>query len=124
MLSTSCGLILFILASTPSIITNGLESFNVPCPRTRIVAPSLPGRPPLPAVTETPGAIPASPAESEVIGRLSTILLISTEATAPVIFTFFCVPYPTTTTSSKACESSFSRTVKEVFPFTGIAWSI
>ena len=53
-----------------------------------------------------------------------TITGVVKDALGPVIFTFFCVPYPTTTTSSKACESSFSRTVKELFPFTGIAWSI
>ena len=46
---------------------------------------------------------------------------ITVEICGKLIVSSFIQTYPTTTTSSKACESSFSRTVKEVFPFTGIA---
>ena len=114
-LSMSLGSTSFIvLVSIPSTKIYGSAVFNVPTPRTRIVAPSCPGRP-WPAVIVTPGIVPCKAVDTFCTGRLSNILL-STWATAPVIFTFFCVPYPTTTTSSSFWVSSTRFTAKVACP--------
>ena len=98
------------------MITKGEELFSVPLPRISILALSSPGRL-LDDVTCKPAANPAKAFEMFVIGRLSVNVLISTEDTDPDKFTFFCVPKPTTTTSSNVWVSSFMEIVTEVlFP--------
>ena len=62
---------------------------------------------PLPLLITRPGTVPANNSCTLVTGRdlrTSSVLTVPIE---PVRFTFFCVPKPTTTTSSSACESSF-----------------
>jgi methionyl aminopeptidase len=54
-----------------------------------------------------PGIAPNKASLTEVTGRSPNISSIFTLLTAPVKLAFFCTPYPTTTTSSKVCVSSF-----------------
>ncbi len=89
--SISCGLTASIEASIPSTKTNGLALFNVPVPRTRIVAPSSVGLPLL-CITCKPADRPPKADDTFVIGRLAACSVKSTEETEPVKFTFFCVP--------------------------------
>ena len=89
-LSISFGSTTFISPSTPSIKTIGLDTLNDPKPRIKILPVSLPGCPPA-LVTVTPGAKPCKPWETFDIG-LDAKDLESTDATAPVMFTFFCEP--------------------------------
>ena len=77
----------------------------VDVPRILILAPEPAA--PLPFVTAIPGTELDSNSCTFVTGcdlRTSSVLTVPIE---PVRFTFFCVPKPTTTTSSSACESSF-----------------
>ena len=53
----------------------------------------------------------------------SSIALASTLVTLPVTLPFFCVPYPTTTTSSKACESSI-KTIFSLLSVTTLVTSL
>lgn len=64
---------------------------------------SAPGAPPA-VVTVTPGAMPWRAVESCVIG-LRANSLVEMDETEPVRLTFFCVSYPTTTTSSRRFSS-------------------
>ena len=75
-------------ASAPSMMTRGADSFKVPCPRTVIVALSLPGWL-LPLITLTPAATPAKACDTLVMGRLSVSSPTFTEETDPDMFTFF-----------------------------------
>ena len=108
-LSISAGFTTSIFGEiTPSIKIRGEVLFNVPSPRMVICAPSAPAIPDDCAIC-TPAILPAKLCEALVIGRLSSCFT-SRLATAPVRFTFFCAPYPTTTTSSRSCEFSFNMT--------------
>ena len=62
-----------------------------------------------------PGTTPCRASTVELTGR-AAISFAPTVDTAPVTFTFFCVPNATTTTSSKVWVSSFKITFKGV-PF-------
>ena len=91
MFSTSKGFTAFNEPSIPSIITNGDAVFIVPTPRTRREVLSSPG------IAEPddackPGLKPANAEETVVMGRDLVCSSKSTEATAPVRFTFFCTP--------------------------------
>ena len=104
--STSFGLIRLISPGTPSINTRGSPPFTEPRPRT-LIDPPAPGC----AVENemlTLGITPWSIWVTLPTGRFSMSLDV-TWVTAPVRFTFFCVPYPTTTTSSRSCVFSFSK---------------
>ena len=103
----------------PSIRMRGLLSFSVPTPRIRSVAPSEPGCPE-PWLTDKPALSPASEADTLVMGRDTAWSSKFIEDTAPVTFTFFCVPYPTTTTSSSIATSSRRVTFITLRPFTVI----
>ena len=111
MLSISSGFTIEMsVTSTLSTNMSGLDSpFGEPMlPRILMV-----GAPPISpelVVMVSPGTEPCKARPISVIGRLSIVLFTSTEATAPVKFTFFCEPYPTTTTSSKSSVSSFNIT--------------
>ena len=96
---------------TPSTTMNGLLVsllLKVPIPRMVIVgcAPNFP----LLLITVKPGTTPCNAFEISEYGRDSRVLLTSTVDTAPVKFAFFCVPYPTTTTSSSSFSLDFSTT--------------
>ena len=86
----------------PLITYNGSPKL----PRIRIEE-DAPAKPEL-FVIVTPGARPAKALERFDTGIFSnsSVLIAVID---PVKFTFFCVPYPTTTTSSKACVSSFNK---------------
>src|SRR5690625_4660607 len=96
--------------SIPSISTKGLipAPLNVPGPRTNKEAPFFAGFPE-PCLMETPLTCPTSAKDGFVTDLFSRSLLLI-EETDPVKFTFFCVPYPTTTTSSSNWVSD-SRTI-------------
>ena len=64
-----------------------------------------------------PGTNPCKACVAEVTGRDSNSLAVASP-TAPVRFTFFCVPNPTTTTSSRVSVSSFNTTLSSFFPKT------
>lgn len=78
--------------TTPSITNSGSPN----APRMRMLE-EAPARPEV-LVTFTPGARPAR-ALDRLDGARFTSSPAFTGVTAPVRFTFFCVPYPTTTSS-------------------------
>src|SRR5690606_2732669 len=101
--------------STPSTRING-EAPPCVCndpltPRSRIVG--SPPRSPLGEDTDKPETAPCQARPTSVIGRVSKVFSVSTVDTAPVIFDRFCVPYPTTTTSSTAVASDCISTLRE-----------
>src|SRR5690606_8686499 len=79
-----------------------------------------PARPEVPVIL-TPGARPA-----KVLDRLLVEILFSsstfTAVMAPVKFTFFWVPYPTITTSSKAATSSLRVILMTLCVPTSTVW--
>ena len=87
--------------STPSIRMSGdVDELSDPSPLSFREAWSLPGCPEL-CTAVSPGTMPwraEEPLETLAL-RMSLLLML---CTAPVRFIFFCVPYPTTTTSSRA----------------------
>ena len=116
MLAISCGLSKEIsLVSTPSTNIRAEPPFNDVVPRTLICAVAL-GLPPSNVIFKL-GIAPCNPWVTLAIGRSSNTSP-SAIVTAPVKFTFFWVPYPTTTTSSSTSESSFKTILKEVLPLT------
>ena len=72
-------------------------------PRTLIVEED-PGCPELAAMVR-PDVLPCKDCSIRVTGRFSNSVALTLEI-APVTTLFFCVPYPTTTTSSRAAASS------------------
>ena len=76
---------------------------------------------PLEKVIVSPGTAPCNPFAGSVNGLLSNVLPTFTVATAPVRFSFFWEPNPTTTSSSRRRLSSFSTTSITPLPFTGIS---
>src|SRR5882757_10142137 len=100
MLSTSFGFTSYILPVMPSMRTRTEVLLKVPVPLMVMLAPSLPGVPE-PWLTYMPGDNPASEEDILVVGLLSSSFepIVATE---PVRFTFFCEPYPMTTTSPSA----------------------
>ena len=117
MFSMSSGFRLFMLPSIPSIKISG-EALDplpmVPVPRmfTFIVCPNCP---PKSGVDRfNPGTTPCRACPTCDTGREASAL-VSTLATAPVKFTFFWVPKPTTTTSSSVFESSLNSILKDVW---------
>ena len=94
---------------TPSITISGsFEAFSEAAPRMRMREPE-PG-PPSPGVTSRPGTFPLSMScVFTTAPRLRSSAFIA--ETEPVRSSFFTVPYPTTTTSSRYSESSFNVTV-------------
>ena len=123
MLSISLGARAFISPSDPSIRTSGLE-FDplpmVPVPRILRAMVLLRAPPEFPTERLRPGIIPCSAWPRFCTGRAARDLE-SMEETAPVRFTFFCVPYPTTTTSWVTLASSSRTTSISVRPETGIS---
>src|SRR5574344_1687990 len=103
--------------STPSNKTRGLLFPLIePVPRTLIE-----GEAPKSFVANVivrPGTVPCNPLETSVIGLLLNVLPTSTEETAPVRLTFFCVPNPTTTTSYKVVALSSMTTLTLERPLT------
>ena len=80
-----------------------LEALREAAPRIRIVEPE-PG-PPSPGIIWSPGTFPLSMSWVETTApRLSSSLLTAT--IEPVMSSFFTVPYPITTTSSRNSASS------------------
>src|SRR5699024_6916179 len=120
----SLGLIIDKLGtSTPSTNINGEAPPSV-CnepltPRNLIVG--SPPKSPLGVETERPETEPCKALPTSVIGRVSKVFSASTVDTDPVKFDLLCVPYPTTTTSSKEVSSASSSTSKEL-PVTSISW--
>ena len=95
--------------SIPSISISGVEldpSPMVPNPRI-LMFMDCPGAPPLSFVMFKPAITPCKPCTAFDIGRDSSILL-SMDLTAPVELIFFCVPKPTTITSSSNFVSPVS----------------
>ena len=88
-----------LLSGTPSTIINTLLSFMVLLPLIRKVVPSYPGSP-LDVTATNPGSLPAKPLVTLVTGACvtSSLFMVLIE---PVNVAFFCVPYPTTTISSR-----------------------
>src|SRR5665648_238729 len=84
---------------TPSTTTSGSVFPVVFLPRINKTLLSLPGSPEVFLVT-TPGNNPARVLVIFVLGVFA-ISLLETLATDPVKVTLRCVPYPTTTTSSR-----------------------
>ena len=84
----------------PSIITVGSvpEKEGIPRMSTVGFAPGVPAE-----TTVTPEALPCK-ASSALTGFSFSISAAFTVATAPDTLVTFCVPYPTTTTSFRACE--------------------
>src|SRR5665648_130464 len=124
MLSTSFILILLISTSgIPSTTTNGEEEFTVPNPRMIILALSLPAIPD-DCVTASPGISPDIPDDRFVNARLVNFASILTAETAPVRFTFFCVPNPITTTSSTPTTLASITTDNVVFVPNVISWDV
>ena len=96
--STSRGLILSMFPSIPSIRIRGLDSWLMDAnPRTfmRVFSPGFPE----PYEIFRLGIAPCRACPKLLTGRLSNCLW-SVYPTAPIKLGFFCVPYPTTTTSS------------------------
>src|SRR5690606_41306817 len=60
----------------------------------------------IPECTDKPGGWPASPAERDVAGRLSTAADIDIGETEPVRFPRRCDPKPPTTTSSRSLTAA------------------
>ena len=75
---------------------------------------------PLEKVTVSPGTAPCSPLAGSVNGLLSIVRATFTVVTAPVRFSFFWEPKPTTTSSSRRMLSSLRVTSMISLPFTGI----
>ena len=114
--SISCGSIMLISIGTLFTNTRGSPPLMEVVPRILYVM-SSPGVPVVDSIF-SPGTTPCRAAETLVIGRSPNDSLIFTEATAPVIFTFFCVPNPMTTTSSIVWVSSCSCMLKSVLFLT------
>ena len=70
-----------------------------------------------------PGTFPAKALDTLEVG-FPFISSRSTVETAPVSDIFFCLPKPTTTTSSKLSVASVIDTSMFVFPLTGISWAV
>ena len=106
-LMVSRGLAIPVPASTaigtPSMTKRGsLDAFRDAAPRIRIV--ELDPGPPSPGITCRPGTFPLSMSWVEVIApRFSSSVLMA--VIEPVISSFFTVPYPMTTTSSRNSAS-------------------
>ena len=81
-----------------------------------------PGLPVL-LVAINPGNMPARELAMLVLGMEASCLL-SIVATAPVRLARFCVPYPTTTTSSNCSISSCMTTFMVPFAVAGISCSL
>ena len=113
--SISCGLIAFISPSIPSMSTNG-STFEpapiVPTPRILNFLSEPREPPPSPVEIFIPGTIPCKASMVELTGR-AEISFAPTVDTAPVTFTFFCVPKATTTTSSNVCVLSLRMTFND-----------
>ena len=108
--------------STPSIITNGAELFFENEPRNFIFQLSSPGAAEL-RVIMTPGTCPCKACAGLERAPLSFNILSLTTVTAPVSVSFFCAPYPTTTTSSSTSVLSFIVTFSTAFTPASIIWS-
>lgn len=93
-------------AIAPSMTYKGSDVPKLPRPR-KLILGLEPGR----EMTVTPGTVPCT-ADNTLLCTRSLISSVLTEATEPVRFTFFCVPYPTTTTSSNTSVSSFNVILK------------
>lgn len=115
----SFGLRLLKGRSTPSTMHSGLESLKVLKPRTSRVEASPPGAPE-PWMLVIPARRPVSMLWRFVPGAFMISLLVTCE-TEPITNCFFCVPYPTTTTSSTSVASSCICTSMRVRPETGIS---
>ena len=104
---------------TPSTTTSGLLLFNVLIPRIRSAEPSYPGSL-LGVIVTRPGNRPAKLLLTLVAGDFtrSVPLMLLTD---PVRVAFFCVPYPTTTTSVSACANPFNCKLIVVLEPTGIS---
>src|SRR5690625_3191131 len=103
--STSEGSRVLILSlGTPSIKISGDCAFVVAAPRRNMEASSTPGCPPPDCIDVKPAILPERAfvklPDEDYLNSIPTTLL-----TDPVIETFFCSPYATTTTSSNICES-------------------
>ena len=75
---------------------------------------------PLPFVTAIPGTELDNSSCTLVTGRDLSTSSVLTVPIEPVRLTFFCVPKPTTTTSSNFCVSSCNVIWKEDLFLTGI----
>src|SRR5690606_20124761 len=109
---------------TPSMTTNGAASFNVPVPRivTSLPSSSPPGIP-LPSITVNPATRPANISTTLDCGAFS-ISSTSTVAIALVTSERFCVPYPTTTTSSKDSILTLICTLTVLLSPSRISWDM
>ena len=114
--SMSCGFMELISPSMPSINTNGPPSDPSPIvPVPRILISIFLSSVPLVVEICKPGTIPWRAWTAFWTGRDSNASAL-TMPTDPVRFTFFCVPNPTTTTSSSFCVSSSSVIFRIVCP--------
>ena len=103
----------------PSTINKGsLLCVIDPPPRTRIFI-SASGEPSV-VVIWTPAILPCNASVAEATGTAANVSEF-TVATEPVKSFFLAVPYPITTTSSKACASSAKTTLIVFCPFTAIS---
>ena len=102
--------------SMPSINTSGLASEPSPIvPVPRILMLILLSNAPLVVVICNPGTTPCRACTAFCTGR-DVSASESTVPTEPVRLTFFCVPKPTTTTSSKVLVSSCSMILRTDCP--------
>ena len=109
----SSGLSRLMSPSTLSISTSGPPPLidSVPRMLNDLLCPG-----PVPPPMVSPGMAPCNAAAALVTGRSPSTSLIFTCETEPVRFSFFCVPKPTTTTSSRVLLSSL-RVMLSGVPF-------
>src|SRR5690349_14231764 len=89
----------------PSTTTNGFALLVPPHPPISKVALFRPAIP-VNCTADTPGTHHERAEETFGTARLDVCSSIFTADTAPTKLTFFCVPYPTTTTSSRVLAST------------------
>ena len=109
--------------STPSIMINGSVELADTAPRSFIPQLSSPGAPEE-RVIITPGTCPCNACTGLDIAPLFSSILSETTVTAPVNVSFFCEPYPTTTTSSRTSLSSCIFTLTIICVPTSTSWSL
>ena len=113
----SFGLRYCICLSTPSTRMRGEDPLKVERPLTSSWAESSPGVPVFCTVVR-PDSLPASMFCTLACGAFRSSLLETCD-TEPTTNCRFCIPYPTTSTSSRTVDSSSSRTLTTERPATG-----
>ena len=102
-------------------IRGSVVPLKVAAPRIQKFAPSAPGSP-VRCIEITPAIRPANDVLRLLEGTRSSAGLM--DCTAPTTLAFFCVPNPTTTTSSRLWASGTNLKTTIFFPFSRISTGV